>query len=157
VLATLHANNSYNALNRIISFYPIENRAALLQDLSSAVKAIVSQRLVRAKAGGQRQAAVEIMVNTRYVADLIEKGEIGQIKEAMDKSLSPGSQSFETALLELVQADLITQEEALANADSATNLLWLINNGPASQTREEDAPKTAELDGPSFTEFTLDQ
>ena len=156
VLATLHANNSYNALNRIISFYPIENRPALLQDLSSAVKAIVSQRLVRAKAGGRRQAAVEIMVNTRYVADLIEKGEIGQIKEAMDKSLSPGSQSFEKALLELVQADLITQEEALANADSATNLLWLINNGPDSKAKEEEAPKPAEPEGPSFTEFTLD-
>jgi twitching motility protein PilU len=155
VLATLHANNSYNALNRIISFYPIENRPALLQDLSSAVKAIVSQRLVRAKAGGRRQAAVEIMVNTRYVADLIEKGDIGEIKEAMDKSLSPGSQSFEKALLELVQADLVTQEEALANADSATNLLWLINNGPDSKAEQEQA-KPAEPDGPSFTEFTLD-
>ncbi|MCS0584558.1 PilT/PilU family type 4a pilus ATPase [Massilia pinisoli] len=155
VLATLHANNSYNALNRIISFYPIENRPALLQDLSSAVKAIVSQRLVRAKTGGQRHAAVEIMVNTRYVADLIEKGDIGEIKEAMDKSLSPGSQSFEKALLELVQADLITQEEALANADSATNLLWLINNGPDSKAEQEQA-KPAEPDGPSFTEFTLD-
>lgn len=158
VLATLHANNSYNALNRIISFYPIENRPALLQDLSSAVKAIVSQRLVRSKAGGKRQAAVEIMVNTRYVADLIEKGEIGQIKEAMDKSLSPGSQTFEKALLELFQADLITQEEALANADSATNLLWLINNGPDSQMAKTDEPaKLAEEPvGPSFTEFTLD-
>ncbi|NIA54067.1 PilT/PilU family type 4a pilus ATPase [Massilia sp. TW-1] len=155
VLATLHANNSYNALNRIISFYPIENRPALLQDLSSAVKAIVSQRLVRAKAGGRRQAAVEIMVNTRYIADLIEKGDIGEIKDAMDKSLSPGSQSFEKALLELVQADLVTQEEALANADSATNLLWLINNGPDSKAEQEQA-KPAEPDGPSFTEFTLD-
>jgi twitching motility protein PilU len=156
VLATLHANNSYNALNRIISFYPIENRPALLQDLSSAVRAIVSQRLVRSKAGGRRQAAVEIMVNTRYIADLIEKGEIGEIKEAMDKSLSPGSQSFEKALLELVQADLITQDEALANADSATNLLWLINNGPDSQAKVEEAPKPVEPAGPSFTEFTLD-
>jgi twitching motility protein PilU len=155
VLATLHANNSYNALNRIISFYPIENRPALLQDLSSAVKAIVSQRLVRAKAGGRRAAAVEIMVNTRYIADLIEKGDIGQIKEAMDNSLSPGSQSFERALLELVQADLVTQDEALANADSATNLLWLINNGPDSKAEQEQA-KPAEPDGPSFTEFTLD-
>jgi twitching motility protein PilU len=158
VLATLHANNSYNALNRIISFYPIENRPALLQDLSSAVKAIVSQRLVRAKAGGQRQAAVEIMVNTRYVADLIEKGDIGQIKEAMDKSLSPGSQSFETALLALVQLELITREEALANADSATNLLWLLNNGPDSQIAkpEEPARQVEPPAGPSFTEFTLD-
>ncbi|QJE01425.1 PilT/PilU family type 4a pilus ATPase [Massilia forsythiae] len=158
VLATLHANNSYNALNRIISFYPLENRPALLQDLASSVKAIVSQRLVRAKAGGRRHAAAEVMVNTRYVADLIEKGEIGQIREAMDKSLSPGSQSFEKALLELVNADLITRDEALANADSATNLLWLINNGPDSElAKAEEAPKPAEAPaGPSFTEFTLD-
>ncbi|WP_296950066.1 PilT/PilU family type 4a pilus ATPase [uncultured Massilia sp.] len=161
VLATLHANNSYNALNRIISFYPIENRPALLQDLSSTIKAIVSQRLVRARAGGRRHAAVEIMVNTRYVADLIEKGEIGQIKDAIDRSLSPGSQSFERALLDLVVAEAITQEEALANADSATNLLWLINNGADSLTRREtDAPpaRTPEMPaGPSFTEFTLDR
>jgi len=156
VLATLHANNSYNALNRIISFYPIENRAALLQDLSSAVKAIVSQRLVKSSAGGQRQAAVEVMLNTRYIADLIEKGEIGQIKEAMDKSLSPGSQSFETALLKLVKDGLITQDEALANADSATNLLWLLNNGPDSQAQPEEQPKPGnEPPGTSFTEFTL--
>ena len=159
VLATLHANNSYNALNRIISFYPIENRAALLQDLASTVKAIVSQRLVRARAGGRRHAAVEIMVNTRYVADLIEKGEIGQIKEAIDRSLSPGSQSFEKALLELLQAELISQDEALANADSATNLLWLINNGPDSLSGKEQAqPAQPEPPaGPSFTEFTLDR
>jgi twitching motility protein PilU len=156
VLATLHANNSYNALNRIISFYPIENRTALLQDLSSAVKAIVSQRLVRSAAGGTRQAAVEIMVNTRYVADLIEKGEIGQIKDAMEKSLSPGSQSFESALFALVKNGLITQEEALANADSATNLLWLLNNATTSKPAEPEAPpEKPEDDGSSFKEFTL--
>jgi twitching motility protein PilU len=156
VLATLHANNSYNALNRIISFYPIENRAALLQDLASSVKAIVSQRLIKSAAGGQRQAAVEVMLNTRYVADLIEKGEIGQIKDAMDKSLSPGSQSFETALLKLVKDGLVTQEEALANADSATNLLWLLNNGPDSQTQPQEENKPGkEPPGASFTEFTL--
>jgi twitching motility protein PilU len=153
VLATLHANNSYNALNRIISFYPIENRAALLQDLSSAVKAIVSQRLVRSAAGGTRQAAVEIMVNTRYISELIEKGEISQIKEAMEKSLSPGSQSFESALFELVRSGLVTQEEALANADSATNLLWLLNNGPDSALAQ--APKEEVDEGANFTEFTL--
>ena len=153
VVATLHANNSYNALNRIISFYPIENRPALLQDLASATKAIVSQRLVRAAAGGTRQPAVEIMLNTRYIADLIEKGELSQIKEAMDKSLSPGSQSFEAALLALVQGGLVTQEEALANADSATNLLWLMNNGPAKDANE--ASKKDEPESPTFTEFTL--
>ncbi|HEU4851223.1 MAG TPA: PilT/PilU family type 4a pilus ATPase [Telluria sp.] len=154
VLATLHANNSYNALNRIISFYPIENRPALLQDLSAAVKAIVSQRLVRAAAGGRRHAAVEVLVNTRYIADLIEKGEIGQIKEAMEKSLSPGSQSFEGALFKLVKDGRISQEEALANADSATNLLWLLNNGPESGAPKEDAEKDKGAES-SFTEFTL--
>ncbi|MFC3458671.1 PilT/PilU family type 4a pilus ATPase [Massilia haematophila] len=153
VVATLHANNSYNALNRIISFYPIENRPALLQDLASATRAIVSQRLVRAAAGGTRQPAVEVMLNTRYIADLIEKGELSQIKEAMDKSLSPGSQSFEAALLALVQAGLVTQEEALANADSATNLLWLMNNGPAKGAEEQNKPD--EPAAPTFTEFTL--
>lgn len=153
VLATLHANNSYNALNRIISFYPIENRFALLQDLSSAVKAIVSQRLVRSATGGPRHAAVEVMVNTRYIADLIEKGEIGQIKDAMDKSLSPGSQTFETALYNLVKEGKVSQEEALANADSATNLLWLLNNGPKGQA--EEAKPADEPAGASFTEFTL--
>ena len=153
VVATLHANNSYNALNRIIGFYPVENRSALLQDLASATKAIVSQRLVKAAAGGTRQPAVEIMLNTRYIADLIEKGELSGIKEAMDKSLSPGSQSFEAALLQLVQAGLVTQEEALANADSATNLLWLLNNGRA-QELENKQNKTDEP-ATTFTEFTL--
>ena len=155
VLATLHANNSYNALNRIISFYPIENRAALLQDLSSTIKAIVSQRLVRSINGGTRTAAVEVMVNTRYISDLIEKGEIGQIKEAMEKSMSPGSQSFELALLKLVQDGLISQDEALANADSATNLLWLLNNGPDSKNAQAEPETKAMPDEASFTEFTL--
>ncbi|MGX4642408.1 PilT/PilU family type 4a pilus ATPase [Massilia sp. SYSU DXS3249] len=153
VVATLHANNSYNALNRIIGFYPLENRAALLQDLASATKAIISQRLVKSAAGGTRQPAVEIMLNTRYIADLIEKGELSGIKEAMDKSLSPGSQSFEAALLQLVQSGLVTQEEALANADSATNLLWLLNNGPAQGAEEQ---KKADEPATTFTEFTLD-
>lgn len=155
VLATLHANNSYNALNRIISFYPIENRPALLQDLSSTIKAIVSQRLVRSINGGARTAAVEIMVNTRHVSDLIEKGEIGQIKEAMDKSMSPGSQSFEMALLSLVKDGKISQEDALANADSATNLLWMLNNGPDNKSQPQVELKTPDDGNASYTEFTL--
>ncbi|GAB2864563.1 PilT/PilU family type 4a pilus ATPase [Pseudoduganella ginsengisoli] len=154
VLATLHANNSYNALNRIISFYPIENRAALFQDMSSTVKAIVSQRLIKSVNGGTRTAAVEVMVNTRYISELIEKGEISQIKEAMEKSISGGSQSFETALFNLVQAGKISQEEALANADSATNLLWLLNNGPDAKKDEPEQAASAASET-SFTEFTL--
>ena len=152
VLATLHANNSYNALNRIIGFFPMENRVSLLQDLSSTLKAIVSQRLVRSKNGGTRTAAVEIMVNTRHIADLVEKGEVGMIKEAIDKSMSPGSQSFEQALMALYKKGLITQEEALANADSSTNLLWLLNNDAEKKPVEAPPKPVSEA---SFTEFTL--
>lgn len=131
-LATLHANNSYHAMNRIISFYPLENRPTLLLDLSAALQAIVSQRLVRTKSG-MRKAAVEVLLNTRHIAELIEKGEISEIKEAMEKSMAPGSQTFEQALFKLFMDGQITQDEALANADSATNMLWLINQATAGQ------------------------
>jgi twitching motility protein PilU len=129
-LATLHANNSYHAMNRVISFYPLESRAALLQDLSATLKCVISQRLVK-NVRGMRSAAVEIMLNSRYMAELIEKGEINQMKEAMEKALTPGSQTFEQSLFKLIGDGVITQEEALANADSANNLLWLINNTEA--------------------------
>ncbi|HEX7636176.1 MAG TPA: PilT/PilU family type 4a pilus ATPase [Noviherbaspirillum sp.] len=154
VVATLHANNSYQALTRIINFYPIETRSSLLPDLASTVKAIISQRLVQAKDGGRR-AAVEVMLNTRHVAELIEQGEIGQIKEAIEKSMSPGSQSFEQALLQLIRDDVITQDEGLANADSATNLYWLLNNAQ-SDKQPQPEPEEKKDDGPTFTEFTLD-
>jgi twitching motility protein PilU len=155
-LATLHANNSYHAMNRIISFYPIENRPALLSDLSAALKSVISQRLIKAKAGG-RLPAVEVLLNTRHISELIEKGEINEIKEAMEKSLSPGSQTFEQALYRLLNESKITEDEALSNADSPTNLLWLLNNAPSptEQSRSVDKQK-AEPEGASFTEFTLD-
>ena len=126
-LSTLHANNSYHAMNRIINFFPREAREALLADLSISLKCVISQRLVRAKSGG-RIPAVEVMLNTAHIADLIKKGEMGEIKDAMEKSMAPGSQTFEQALYRLYSSDQITLEDALANADSATNLHWLINN-----------------------------
>jgi twitching motility protein PilU len=138
-LATLHANNSYHALNRIITFYPLENRPALLLDLSASLQAIVSQRLVRTK-GGARRAAVEVLLNTRLVSELIEKGEINQIKEAMEKSMAPGSQTFEQALFKLFMDGQITQDEAMANADSASNMLWLINQATAGQLTMNKTP-----------------
>jgi twitching motility protein PilU len=152
VVATLHANNSYQALTRIINFYPLETRPSLLADLSVTIKAIISQRLVQTKEGGRR-AAVEVLLNTRHVAELIEQGEISQIKEALEKSMAPGSQTFEQALMQLILDDVITQEEALANADSATNLYWLINNSEGKKPEPEPEPKKD--DGPTFTEFTL--
>lgn len=152
VVATLHANNSYQALNRIINFYPIETRTSLLPDLASTIKAVISQRLVQAKDGGRR-AAIEVLLNTRHVAELIEQGDISQIKEAIEKSMAPGSQTFEQALLQLIQDDVVTQEEALANADSASNLYWLINNSQGKQAQPE--PEEKKDEGPTFTEFTL--
>ncbi len=131
-MATLHANNSYHAMNRIISFYPLENRATLLLDLSASLQAVVSQRLVRTKAG-QRKAACEVLLNTRHIAELVEKGMINEIKEAMEKSMAPGSQTFEQALFKLFSDGDITQDEAMLNADSSTNMLWLINQATAGQ------------------------
>lgn len=154
VVATLHANNSYQALNRIISFFPIENRSALLLDLASAIKAIISQRLIKAVNGG-RCPAVEIMLNTRYVGELIEQGNIFQIKEAIEKSLAPGSQTFERALLQLIKDGLITQEEGLANADSANNLLWLLNNDTALTQKAKEEVEPEKHTEATFTEFNL--
>jgi len=131
-MATLHANNSYHAMNRIISFYPLENRPTLLLDLSASLQAIISQRLVRTKAG-QRRPACEVLLNTRHISELIEKGEINEMKEAMEKSMAPGSQTFEQSLFKLFVEGQITQDEAMHNADSATNMLWLINQATAGQ------------------------
>jgi twitching motility protein PilU len=141
-LATLHANNSYHAMNRIINFYPLENRPSLLLDLSAALQAVISQRLVRTKTGA-RVAAVEVLLNTRHVSELIEKGEINEIKDALEKSMAPGSQTFEQALFKLFMEKKITQEEAMANADSATNMLWLINQATAGEISSQSMPAPA--------------
>lgn len=166
-LATLHANNSYHAMNRVISFYPLDNRPALLDDLGATLKAVISQRLVKNKQGG-RNAAVEVMLNTRHMAELIQKGEINEMKDAMEKSLSPGSQTFEQALFKMLLEGSITQEEALGNADSATNLLWLINNTEAGMAMSSGkspkadssapaaAPAASPVDPGSFSQFKLD-
>ncbi len=161
-LATLHANNSYHALNRIISFFPAENRPALFLDLSVALRAIVSQRLVK-KPDGKRIPTCEIMLNTRHISELIERGEVQGIKDAMEQTLAPGSQTFEQDLFNLYSAGTITIDEALANADSPTNLSWLINNSEFGSNNSKDDKKSdvaLEFDstnegGASFKEFTL--
>jgi twitching motility protein PilU len=159
-LATLHANNSYHAMNRIISFYPLESRSALLQDLSATLKCVISQRLVK-NTKGLRSAAVEVMLNSRYIAELIEKGEINEMKEAMEKALTPGSQTFEQSLFKMIGEGVVTQDEALANADSANNLLWLINNteaGAALNAGGEKKPQTKPMQDPNttYSNFKLD-
>jgi twitching motility protein PilU len=150
-LSTLHANNSYHALNRIINFFPREAREALLADLAISLKCVISQRLVRAKGGG-RVPAVEIMLNTAHIAELIKNGEMGQIKDAMEQSLAPGSQTFEQALYHLYKSGQITIEDALSNADSATNLHWLINNAgqtPNSTPLAKDDKSGSQHSGPA--------
>jgi twitching motility protein PilU len=138
-MSTLHANNSYNALNRIIGFFPREARESLQADLSIALRCVISQRLVKS-VDGKRVAAVEVMINTKHIQELIKAGEINQIKDAMEQSLSPGSKTFEQALFELYRAGRITMDEALANADSPSNLHNLISNAPKAGSTTNTPP-----------------
>ena len=153
-LATLHANNSYHVLNRILSFYPVEVRPTMLGDLSSALKAVISQRLLRT-VDGQRAPAVEVMLNTALISSLIEKADFNGVKEAMEKSMAEGSQTFEQDIARLVLSGKVDKKEGVANADSPTNLMWRLQN---DFTKASQAQKPAENtdDTPTFTEFTID-
>ena len=153
-LATLHGNNSYHALNRILSFYPVEVRQTMLGDLAAAMKAIVSQRLLRTMTGG-RVPAVEVMLNTKLVAELIEKGDFSGVKEAMEKSMAEGSQTFEQDIARLIIEGVVDRKEGLANADSPTNLMWRLQNDFSARVKPEEEPEEPD-DEPSFTEITLD-
>ena len=121
-LATLHANNSNQALDRIVNFFPEDRRTQLLMDLSLNLRALISQRLVPLKAGHGRCAAVEILLNSPLIADLIHKGEIHAIKEAMKQSRELGMQTFDQALFELITSNRISIDEALRHADSMNDL-----------------------------------
>jgi twitching motility protein PilU len=137
-LSTIHANNSYHALSRIINLFPHEARSAVLSDLSIGLRAIISQRLIRNR-DGELQPAVEILLNTSLIADLIKSGEFAQIKEAMEQSLYPGSQTFEQALCRMFLDGKISYDEAMAASDSSTNLAWLINqNSPNARVDAMD-------------------
>jgi twitching motility protein PilU len=153
VLSTLHANNSYHALGRILSFYSPEARPTLLSDLASGLKAIVSQRLLRANAGG-RIPAVEVMLNTKLIAEMIEKGDLSSVKEAMEKSLAEGSQTFEEDLSRLINEGIVSRDEGLSYADSPTNLLWRLQNEQTPVSRV--SPKKDEPEAASFTEVTIE-
>ena len=140
VLATMHANSSSHALNRIVSFYSPENRRVLLSDLSTTLRAVVSQRLLRSLEGG-RVPAVEVLLNNNHMSELIEQGRISEIKEAMTNSMTVGSRTFEDALIELILSGKVSRDDALANSDSPTNLLWLLENRaqPGAQTVSQPA------------------
>ena len=121
-VATLHANSSNQALDRIINFFPEDRRAQLLMDLSLNLRGIISQRLIPAIGGKGRVPAVEILLNSPLIADLIFKGEVGTIKEIMKKSREIGMQTFDQSLFDLYEAQKISYEDALRNADSINDL-----------------------------------
>ncbi|MDX8378999.1 MAG: PilT/PilU family type 4a pilus ATPase [Gallionella sp.] len=132
-LTTLHANNSYHALNRIVNFFPYDSRQSVLSDLSMCLRAVVSQRLVHT-IEGKLIPAVEILLNTTLIADLIKNDEIEKIHDAIDQSVSAGSQTFEQALYRLFKSGKISKEEAMRNADSASNLSALIDFSERTNT-----------------------
>jgi twitching motility protein PilU len=139
-LATLHANSANQALDRMINFFPEERRSQLLMDLSLNLKAVVSQRLVPIKGQKGRVAAVEILLNTPLISDLIFKGEVHEIKEIMKKSTEHGMQTFDQALFTLHEADLISYEDALRNADSVNELRLMIKlQGKDAKNRDLSA------------------
>ena len=159
-LATMHANNSYQALNRILSFYPVEVRPTMLGDLAAALQSIVSQRLLRTK-DGTRAPACEVMLNTKLISDMIEAGDFSGIKEAMEKSMAEGSQTFEDDIARMIRLDMVDQREGLVNADSPTNLMWKLGNQAQSSVQTLDPVKEAAYEAEmgeaaQFTEIVLD-
>ncbi|HEY4081092.1 MAG TPA: PilT/PilU family type 4a pilus ATPase [Burkholderiaceae bacterium] len=155
VLATLHANNTYHALNRILSFYTPESRPALLNDLAAGLKSIISQRLVRKIAGG-RTPVIEILLNTKLISEMVERGDFNGVKEAMEKSMAEGSQTYEEHFAQMINDGVITREEGLAFADSPTNLLWRLQNDPTGTKPQSAKVEEVADDEATFTEITLD-
>ncbi|MCA3039286.1 MAG: PilT/PilU family type 4a pilus ATPase, partial [Rhodocyclaceae bacterium] len=136
-MSTLHANSTNQALDRIINFFPEERRHQLLMDLSLNLKAFVSQRLIPKKAGKGRVAAIEILLNSPLVQDLIFKGEVHEIKEIMKRSREIGMQTFDQALFDLYEGDFISYEDALRNADSLNDLRLNIKlNGKSAKDKD---------------------
>ncbi|KRW58162.1 twitching motility protein PilT [Pseudomonas sp. TTU2014-080ASC] len=138
-ISTLHANNANQALDRIINFFPEDRRPQLLNDLGNNLKAFISQRLVKT-VDGKRRAAVEVLLGTPTVRDLIKRSELSEIKEIMEKSRNLGMQTFDQALISLVHEGAITEEEAVKNADSANNVRLQLklhrDNRPAAASAE---------------------
>ena len=155
VLSTLHANNSYHALSRILSFYPPESRPTMLADLAAGLRAVVSQRLLRGTSG-QRIPTVEVMQNTQLVSDLIEAGDLGGVREAMEKSMAEGSQTFEQDLARLVKEGMVSKDEAMAYADSPTNLMWRLQNDDTGKAKKTVAKPEPTHEEPVFTDIVVD-
>ena len=144
-LATLHANNANQALDRIIQFFPPEQHNQIWMDLSLNLKAIVAQQLIPTPDGQGRKAVIEVLINTPLVADLIRKGEVHRLKELMSKSNESGMRTFDQALYQLYAEGSITYEDALAHADSANDLRLMIKLGADSQGADKLASSVDKL------------
>lgn len=142
-MGTLHANNSSQTIDRVINFFPEERRNQLLMDLSSNLRAIVSQRLVKTVDGKGRRAAIEILLNTPTIAERIFKGQFNDLKGIMEKSRELGTRTFDWALFDLFNSDQISYEEAIRNADSANELR--LNIKLKSKKGEPSSGETQEL------------
>lgn len=155
VLSTMHANNSHHALGRILSFYTPESRPALLSDLAAGLKAVVSQRLLRSTQGG-RVPAVEILLNSQLISELIEQGNFSGIKEAMDRLMAEGSQTFEQDIARLITEGMVTRDEGVSHADSPTNLLWRLQNDSAASAKRQQDEENESQPEPIFKDFIVD-
>jgi twitching motility protein PilU len=151
-LATLHANNANQALERIVNFFPIERREQILLDLSLNLRAIIAQQLIPTPDQNGRRAAMEILINTPFISDLIQKGQIYKIKEQIAKSTNFGMQTFDQALYDLYVNDEITYEDALRHADSANQLRLMIKLG-----RDAEMAEDVESLGDAFTLLNPDE
>ena len=145
-LTTLHAVNANQTLDRVLSFFRNDSSDQVLMDMSLNLRAIVSQRLIQAR-DGKRVAAIEILVNTPYISELIRKGEFGEIKEVMEKGATEGMQTFDQSLYELFKKGKIDLKAALNNADSRSNLEWRINFGGEKDIDKSEGSE--EMDFPS--------
>jgi twitching motility protein PilU len=152
-LATLHANNANQALDRIINFFPEERKSQLLMDLSLNMRAFVAQQLIPTPDGKGRRAAVEILLNTPLVSDYVREGDVHKLKEVMKNSREEGMQTFDQALYDLYRSEEVTYEDALHHADSPNDLRLMIKLG------DEEASESmgSSLEGVSFTDTTEDK
>ena len=145
-LTTLHAVNANQTLDRVLSFFGGESNDQVLMDMSLNLRAIISQRLIQSR-DGKRVAAIEILINTPYISELIRKGEFGEIKEVMEKGSAEGMQTFDQSLYDLFKKGKIDLKSALSNADSRSNLEWRINFGGEKEINKQEG--TDEMDFPS--------
>ena len=146
-LATLHANNANQALDRIINFFPVDRHKQVWMDLSVNLRGMIAQQLVPAIDGKGRRAAIEILINSPLVSDLIRKGDVHELKAIMAKSTEQGMHTFDQALFNLYQEAQITYESALASADSANDLRLLIKLSGGAQTASLDSSQGLSLEG----------